>query len=150
MTRDIVAVIKAGWHARRIILVAGIARWARHAGGAARARMGAEPWLIGMVLTDPSATITTDAFHRAGASKGFYPGALIFSMDIAFSGSQIGAMEQPHKAIRCPQCGSLMSLASAPGGKGPRSMRCLQCEGLDPLKASEVGGWLKGELQPPK
>jgi hypothetical protein len=112
--------------------------------------MGAEPWLIGMVLTDPSATITTDAFHRASASKGFYPGALIFSMDIAFSGSQIGAMEQPHKAIRCPQCGSLMSLASAPGGKGPRSMRCLQCEGLDPLKASEVGGWLKGELQPPK
>jgi hypothetical protein len=43
-----------------------------------------------------------------------------------------------------------MSLALAPGGEGPRSLRCLQSEGLDPLKASEVAGWLKGELQPPK
>jgi hypothetical protein len=59
-------------------------------------------------------------------------------------------MERTPEAIRCPQCGSLMRLALAPGGKGARSLRCLQCEGLDPLKASEVAGWLKGELQPPK
>jgi len=43
-----------------------------------------------------------------------------------------------------------MRLALAPGGNGLRSLRCLQCEGLDPLKTSEVTGWLKGELQPPK
>jgi hypothetical protein len=59
-------------------------------------------------------------------------------------------MEQTHKAIRCPQCGSLMSLKLAPGGKGPRSLRCEQWERPDPLKAGEVVGWLKGELQPPK
>jgi phage FluMu protein Com len=54
------------------------------------------------------------------------------------------------KAVRCPQCGSLMSFALAPGGHGPRSLRCLKCERLDPLVDSEVEGWLKGELQPPK
>jgi hypothetical protein len=43
-----------------------------------------------------------------------------------------------------------MSLKLAPGGKGPRSLRCEQCEALDPLKADEVAGWLKGELRPPK
>jgi hypothetical protein len=59
-------------------------------------------------------------------------------------------MERTPEAIRCPHCGSLMSLALAPAGKRPRSLRCLQCEGLDPLKAGEVAGWLKGELQPPK
>jgi DNA-directed RNA polymerase subunit M/transcription elongation factor TFIIS len=59
-------------------------------------------------------------------------------------------MEQTAKAIRCPQCGSLMRLALAPGGKGPRSLQCRQCEQLDPFKAAEVSGWLKGELRPPK
>jgi hypothetical protein len=49
-------------------------------------------------------------------------------------------MEQTPKAIRCPQCGSLMRLA----------LRCEQCDRLDPLKADEVIGWLKGELRPPK
>ena len=67
ITRHIV-VVKAGWHSWRSIFVAGIARWARHPGTAARARMRAEPWLIGMVLTDPSATIAMDAFHRRSIS----------------------------------------------------------------------------------
>jgi hypothetical protein len=71
-------------------------------------------------------------------------------MDIPFSESQISGMEQIHRAISCRQCGSLMSLKLAPGGKEPRSLRCEQCEGLDPLKAEEVVGWLKGELRPPK
>jgi ssDNA-binding Zn-finger/Zn-ribbon topoisomerase 1 len=59
-------------------------------------------------------------------------------------------MERTPKAIRCPQCGSLMRLALGPGGKGPRSLQCLQCERLDPLKVAEVSDWLKGELRPPK
>jgi hypothetical protein len=42
-----------------------------------------------------------------------------------------------------------MSLALAPGGKGPRSLRCEQCDRPDPLKADDVAGWFKGELQPP-
>ena len=67
-----------------------------------------------------------------------------------FQRSKIPAVEQTPKAIRCPQCGSLMRLALAPGGRGPRSLRCEQCDRLDPLKADEVIGWLKGELRPPK
>jgi hypothetical protein len=59
-------------------------------------------------------------------------------------------MEQTYKTKRCRQCGSLMGLRLAPGGKGPRSLRCEQCERPDPLKAGEIAGWLKGELQPPK
>jgi hypothetical protein len=59
-------------------------------------------------------------------------------------------MEQTHKAIRCPQCGSPMSLKLSPGGKGPHSLRCEQCEALDPLTADGIAGWLKGELRPPK
>ena len=64
VTRSIVVVIEAGWHARRSIFVAGIARRAGHTGGAARARMRTEPRLIRMVLAHPSAAITMDAFHR--------------------------------------------------------------------------------------
>jgi hypothetical protein len=67
-----------------------------------------------------------------------------------FQRSKIPAVEQTPKAIKCPQCGSLMRLALAPGGRGPRSLRCEQCDRLDPLKADEVIGWLKGELRPPK
>jgi hypothetical protein len=59
-------------------------------------------------------------------------------------------MERTHQAIRCPQCDSPMSLKLAPGGKGPHSLPCEQCEALDPLKADGVVGWLKGELRPPK
>ena len=36
----------------------------------------------------------------------------------------------------------------APGGKGPRSLRCEQCDRPDPLKAGDVSGWLKGEYRP--
>ena len=59
-------------------------------------------------------------------------------------------MERTPKAVRCPQCGSLMRLALAPGDKGSRSLQCWQCERLDPLRANEVSGWLKDELRPPK
>jgi hypothetical protein len=59
-------------------------------------------------------------------------------------------MEQTPKAIRCPQCGSLMRLALSPGDRGPRWLQCEQCDRLDPLKADDVIGWLKGELRPPK
>jgi hypothetical protein len=52
-------------------------------------------------------------------------------------------MEQTPKAIKCLQCGSLMRLALAPGGKGPRSLRCEQCDRPDPLGTSEAMGWLK-------
>jgi hypothetical protein len=41
-------------------------------------------------------------------------------------------------------------LALPPGGKGPRTLRCMDCEQPDPLKTDRAKGWLKSELQPPK
>jgi predicted RNA-binding Zn-ribbon protein involved in translation (DUF1610 family) len=73
-----------------------------------------------------------------------------FSMDIRLSEFQNLTVEQAHQAIKCPQCGSPMILTSGRGGRGLRSLQCRQCERLDPLKADEVAGWLRGELRPPK
>jgi len=50
----------------------------------------------------------------------------------------------------CPHCGAVLMLALPPGGKGPRTFQCLDCDRPDPLKTDEVIGWLNGELQPPK
>jgi hypothetical protein len=36
-----------------------------------------------------------------------------------------------------------------PGGKGRRTMQCLDCERPDPLQ-SDALKWLSSELQPPK
>jgi hypothetical protein len=38
-------------------------------------------------------------------------------------------------------------LALLPGGKGQRMFRCLECDGVDPLKTDRATGWLNGELQ---
>jgi len=50
----------------------------------------------------------------------------------------------------CPDCGANLILAAPPGGKGPRTLQCLDCDQPDPLKTGKVIGWLKSELQPPK
>ena len=50
----------------------------------------------------------------------------------------------------CPDCGEYLVLVLPPGGKGPRTFQCLDCEGPDPLKSDLAKGWLKGELQPPE
>jgi hypothetical protein len=54
------------------------------------------------------------------------------------------------KRPTCPGCGTYMILALPPGGKGPRTFQCLECDLPDPLKSEAATGWLKGELQPPK
>jgi hypothetical protein len=43
-----------------------------------------------------------------------------------------------------------MVLAQPPGGKGLRSLHCLECERPDPLKTDTATGWLQGELKPPQ
>jgi len=43
-----------------------------------------------------------------------------------------------------------MILALPPGGKGKRTMQCVDCDRPDPLKSDAAKGWLKSELQPPK
>jgi hypothetical protein len=39
-----------------------------------------------------------------------------------------------------------MILALQLGGKGPRTLQCLDCDRPDPLKSDQVTGWLNGEL----
>lgn len=51
---------------------------------------------------------------------------------------------------RCPECGAPLLLAPSPGGNGPRTFRCLDCERPDPFKMDQIMGWLRSELQPPK
>jgi hypothetical protein len=58
-------------------------------------------------------------------------------------------MGQSERPI-CPSCGAFLILALPPGGKGKRTLQCMDCEGPDPLETEQVVGWLKGELQPPK
>jgi hypothetical protein len=45
---------------------------------------------------------------------------------------------------------AFLILALPPGGKGPRTFQCLDCDRPDPLKTDRVIGWLNSELQPPE
>jgi hypothetical protein len=48
--------------------------------------------------------------------------------------------------LACPKCQAPMILALQLGGKGPRTLQCLDCDRPDPLKSDKVTGWLNGEL----
>ena len=65
------------------------------------------------------------------------------------TGGRIIDMGQTDRPV-CPHCGAALILALPPGGNGPRTLQCLDCDGPDPLKTDKTTGWLKGELQPPK
>jgi hypothetical protein len=91
---------------------------------------------------DPSETFKCGALDRALQLDDHKRPAGEHHGRRGFQNFKIPSMEQTHKAIRCPQRGSLMSLKLAPGGKAARSLRCEQCEALDPLKADGVAGWL--------
>lgn len=58
----------------------------------------------------------------------------------------MGQAERP----ACPRCGAHLILALPPGGKGPRTFQCFNCDRPDPLRTEQAVRWLKGELQPPK
>jgi hypothetical protein len=52
-------------------------------------------------------------------------------------------MGQFLKTGSCPTCGKQMTMALPPGGKGPRILRCVEC---DPLREEKVKGWLAGDV----
>jgi hypothetical protein len=58
----------------------------------------------------------------------------------------MGQAERP----TCPHCGTHLILALPPGGDGPRTFQCFNCDRPDPLKTQKAMGWVKGELHPPK
>jgi len=49
----------------------------------------------------------------------------------------------------CTKCGKRLALALPPGGRGQRTLRCIECDGPDPLKSTDINGWMKGDLKPP-
>jgi hypothetical protein len=51
-------------HLRRSLFVGHVALSARHAGATAAASVLAFPWLLRVVLTNPSAIFANEAFHR--------------------------------------------------------------------------------------
>ena len=51
----------------------------------------------------------------------------------------MGQAERP----TCSHCGAQLILALPPGGKGPRTLQCFECDGPDPLKTDKATGWLK-------
>ena len=55
-------------------------------------------------------------------------------------------MTKIHATSACPRCHKPMRLALAK--TGGRKLMCLDCEGDDPLKSSEVARLLTGELKP--
>jgi hypothetical protein len=58
---------------------------------------------------------------------------------------RMGQAERP----TCPGCGANLILALPPGGKGPRSFQCFECDRPDPLETDAVK-WITGELRPPE
>ncbi|MHC2626366.1 hypothetical protein ACVIW2_008398 [Bradyrhizobium huanghuaihaiense] len=47
----------------------------------------------------------------------------------------------------CPKCHQPMSYALQPGGKPPRTWRCLECEMPDPLTSPELKALMNGLLK---
>ncbi len=48
----------------------------------------------------------------------------------------------------CPKCRKPMHFIVLE--TGGRKFQCVQCDGGDPMRLSDVQAWIKGELQPPK
>jgi hypothetical protein len=48
----------------------------------------------------------------------------------------------------CPKCNRPMTSALPPSGKGPRVLRCLECDGIDPMQSPDILGWVES-LRPP-
>jgi len=69
---------------------------------------------------------------------------------MSFGTIYYATMRHLYQTKPCPHCGSLMVLALPPGGKGLRSLHCVECERPDPLKTDTASGWLQGELKPPQ
>jgi hypothetical protein len=59
-------------------------------------------------------------------------------------------MGQALPSERCERCGAYMVLVMPVNGKGPRALRCLECDRIDPLELPSIMAWLGGELRPPK
>jgi hypothetical protein len=46
----------------------------------------------------------------------------------------------------CPICNRPLVFLLPPGGAGPRTFQCFDCDRQDPLESLSVKRWLEGEL----
>jgi hypothetical protein len=95
------------------------------------------------------------SFHFAGLPsppgwlilfQHFESGTGLTIKELAILNTAMGVAERS----TCPHCGEYLMLALPPGGKGRRTLQCLECDRPDPLK-SDALKWLSSpERQPPK
>jgi hypothetical protein len=71
-------------------------------------------------------------------------------LDVTTGPASNCSMGQSYSHERCEHCGGLMVLVMPPDGKGPGTLRCLECDQIDPLQLPTITAWLVGELRPPK
>jgi hypothetical protein len=90
-----------------------------------------------------------EAVARFASRKDLLSGGMRLEWTFRPFDLKILRMGQFDQVRLCPHCGSPMLFALPPGGEGPRTLQCFECERPDPLK-SDALQWLKGELQPPK
>lgn len=50
----------------------------------------------------------------------------------------------------CATCGKPTKLMLAPGGKGPRAYRCIDCDFPDPMDRPDLKRLLRGQLSSPR
>ena len=74
-----------------------------------------------------------------------FAGAALFEIDEIQNRRQ-NCFHGPGRTTDLPDCGAYLILALPPGGKGPRTFHCFDCDRPDPLKTDQVKGWLAGEL----
>jgi len=48
----------------------------------------------------------------------------------------------------CPKCNKHMHFIVVK--TGGRKFRCINCDGVDPMRMSDIQSWIKSELQPPR
>ena len=70
-----------------------------------------------------------------------------FEIAIDFLIPPVQTLRMGQSAIKhCPLCNRPMAFVLPPGGKGPRTFQCLDCDRRDPLESESIKGWLQGEL----
>jgi hypothetical protein len=62
--------------------------------------------------------------------------------------SQRARHAKKHSAPPCPKCRKPMHFIIVK--TGGRKFRCVECNGVDPMRLPDIQAWIKGELQPPK
>jgi hypothetical protein len=63
------------------------------------------------------------------------------------NGSTNGMQPMAGSFNLCPKCQKPMMFALQPGGKTPRTWRCLDCEMPDPITSPEVQALINGLLK---